>query len=230
MDKQYSQKTNTRLQLEGYGGLEKCKHLIIPHFPKKIKTFIEPFAGLGRITELTIADTYHLNDMSDYAIETLTKKFPTNPAGMMDSWTGQLHRTYTIDQMDFKDFIIKYMHLEDVFIFCDPPWRKNIYKNNDGERMKKAFRSPRKPAFTEHNIAAYYDALLKILPNCKGKWMITSDRAETENGKRLQKSGYVNKTEEAPDGCQRFFGRLPAVRLCANYFKQGDINAKEELA
>jgi len=223
LDKQYSQKPNTRLQLEGYGGLEKCKHLIIPHFPKNIKTFIEPFAGLGRITELTIADTYHLNDMSDYAIETLTKKFPTNPAGMMDSWTGQMQRTYTIDQMDFRDFIIKYMHLEDAFIFCDPPWRKNIYKNNDGERMKKAFRSPRKPAFTENNIAAYYDALLKILPNCKGKWMITSDRAETENGKRLQKSGYVNKTEEAPDGCQRFFGRLPAVRLCANYFKQGDM-------
>ncbi|SVE15374.1 uncharacterized protein METZ01_LOCUS468228, partial [marine metagenome] len=38
---------------------------------------------------------------------------------------------------------------------------------------------------------------------------------------------YVNKTEEAPDGCQRFFGRLPAVRLCANYFKQGDIKAKD---
>jgi len=219
---EYSQKPNTRLQLEGYGGLEKCKHLIIPHFPKKIKTFIEPFAGLGRITELTIADTYHLNDMSNYAIETLTKKFPTNPAGMMDSWTGSEQRKYTIDQMDFRDFIIKYMHLEDAFIFCDPPWRKNIYKNNDGERMKKAFRSPRKPAFTEHNIAAYYEALLKLLPNCKCKWMITSDRAETENGKRLQKSGYVNRTEEAPDGCQRFFGRLPAVRLCANYFEESN--------
>ena len=241
MDKQYSQKTNTRLQLEGYGGLEKCKHLIIPHFPKKIKTFIEPFAGLGRITELTIADTYHLNDMSDYAIETLTKKFPTNPAGMMDSWTGQLHRTYTIDQMDFKDFIIKYMHLEDVFIFCDPPWRKNIYKNNDGvsgrykvegmrtkEQVAGAQRSKYKgkasPAFTKDSIGEYYKELLEILPKCKADWMITSDRAETENGKRLQKSGYVNRTEVAPDGCQRFFGRLPAVRLCANYFTEVPID------
>jgi len=222
LDKQYSQKTNTRLQLEGYAGLERCKNLIISHFPDNIDVFIEPFAGLGRITELVTANTYHLNDMSDYAIETLRKKFPTNEKGMMDSWIGSKTRNYTIDQMDFRDFIIKYMQMENAFIFCDPPWRKNIYKNNDGERMKKAFRNPRKPVFTEHNIVAYYNALLKLLPNCKGKWMITSDRAETENGKRLQKSDYFNKTEQAPDG-SKFFGRLPAVRLCANYFKQGDM-------
>ena len=72
----YSQKTNTHLQLEGYGGLEKCKHLIIPHFPKKIDLFIEPFAGLGRITELVDAHTYRLNEMSNFAFETLRKNFP----------------------------------------------------------------------------------------------------------------------------------------------------------
>jgi len=236
----YSQKTNTHLQLEGYGGLEKCKHLIIPHFPKKIDLFIEPFAGLGRITELVDAHTYRLNDMSNFAVETLRKKFPMSEGESMDFHVGLETRTYTVEQMDFADFIRKYDRAG-AFIFCDPPWRKNIYKNNDGvsgrykvegmrtkEQVAGAQRSKYKgkasPAFTKDSIGEYYKELLEILPKCKADWMITSDRAETENGKRLQKSGYVNRTEVAPDGCQRFFGRLPAVRLCANYFTEVPID------
>ena len=50
--------------------------MIIPFFPRKIKKFIEPFAGLGRITELVKADEYYLNDKSDYAYNYLKNKFP----------------------------------------------------------------------------------------------------------------------------------------------------------
>lgn len=183
-----SEKWSTKYQIAGYGGLHYTKNLIIPYFPKDIKRFIEPFGGLGRITELTKAEEYFINDKSEYAYNILKQKFPD----------------YTVENIDFEDFINKHV-TKDSFVFCDPPWRKNIYKNHD------------KPAFTETNIISYYDKLLKLLPELDCKWMITSDRAETENGKRLQKSGYKNVTLEAADGSPRFYNRLPAVRLCFNY-------------
>ena len=70
-----SEKESTKFQLVGYSGLTSVRHLIIPYFPKNIKRFIEPFAGLGRITELVKADEYFLNDMSEYAFGVLKNKF-----------------------------------------------------------------------------------------------------------------------------------------------------------
>jgi len=181
-----SEKINTKYQLVGYGGLTSTKHLIVPYFPSKIIRFIEPFAGLGRITEMVQAEEYFLNDMSDYAVQHLREKFPS----------------YHTEQIDYVDFIKKHT-THDSFVFCDPPWRKNIYKNNE------------KPAFTEKNIIAYYEKLLDLLPQLDCKWIITSDRDEHENGHRLQKSGYKNITM-SNDSTGKFFGRSPAVRLCGN--------------
>lgn len=183
-----SQKFNTKYQLAGYGGLTHTKHMIIPFFPRKIKKFIEPFGGLGRITELVKADEYFINDKSDYAYNFLKNKFPN----------------YTVENTDYIDFIKKHT-TPDSFVFCDPPWRKNIYKNHE------------KPAFTEKNIISYYDKLLDLLPTLNCQWIITSDRDEHENGHRLQKSGYNNVTMQNDDpSVGTFFGRKPAIRLCGN--------------
>ena len=62
-----SQKFTTKFQISGYGGLTYTKDLIIKLFPQKIERFVEPFGGLGRITELVKADEYFINDKSDYA-------------------------------------------------------------------------------------------------------------------------------------------------------------------
>lgn len=174
-------------QIRGYGGLHYTKNLIVPFFPKNIKRFIEPFAGMGRITELVDANEYMINDKSEYAFNILREKFPD----------------YIIENIDFKDFIRKYDDGES-FIFCDPPWRKNIYNNH------------KSPVFTLKNVKMYYQSLLHILSDSKSHWIITSDRAEVETGKLLQKSIYPNITLEAPDGSPRFYSRLPAVRLCSN--------------
>ena len=180
-------KESTYHQIQGYGGLQYTKHLIIPYFPESITNFIEPFGGLGRVTELVKAEEYFINDKSDFAYNYLKEKFPN----------------YTVENTDYVDFIKKYA-TPDSFIFCDPPWRKNIYKNHD------------RPAFTEPNIISYYDKLLDLLPTLNCKWMITSDRDEHENGHRLQKSKYKNITLERETGTGKFFGRNPAVRLCSN--------------
>jgi hypothetical protein len=185
-----SQKFGTKFQVAGYGGLENMKHMVVKHFPENIERFVEPFGGLGRITDLVKADEYFINDKSDYAYNFLKNKFPN----------------YVVENLDYVDFIKKYA-TENSFIFCDPPWRKNIYKNHE------------RPAFTEKNIITYYEKLLSLLPTLNCKWMIASDRDEHENGHRLQKSGYPNITMERKTGTGKFFGRNPAVRLCSNLFK-----------
>ena len=195
MSVSWSTNKRSKLMISGYGGLTYTKDLIMPYFPKKIIRFVEPFAGLGRISEMVNAEELYLNDLSDYAVNTLKNKFSQT------TFNNQ-KINYKIEQMDFRDFIKKY-DSEDSFIFCDPPWRKNIYANHE------------KPAFTEKRIIDYYEALLEILPQCKGDWMITSDRDEHENGRRLQKSGYTNIVLEATDK-PKFYGRNPAVRLCSN--------------
>ena len=111
---------------------------------------------------------------------------------------------YVVENIDYVDFIKKHA-TPDSFVFCDPPWRKNIYKNHE------------RPAFTEKNIISYYDKLLELLPTLNCQWIITSDRDEHENGHRLQKSGYNNVTMVNNDeSIGTFFGRKPAVRLCGN--------------
>ena len=181
-----SQKSTTWFQLQGYPGLTHTKHLVIKYFPKNIKRFVEPFGGLGRITDLVKADEYFINDKSDYAYNFLKDRFTS----------------YTVEKMDYIDFIKKYA-TPNSFIFCDPPFRKNIYKNNEN------------PVFTEKNVISYYEKLLDLLPKLNCKWIITSDRDEHENGHRLQKSGYRNIVLQS-NSKVRFFGRSPAVRLCTN--------------
>jgi len=181
-------KVETILQISGYGGLHYMKDKIAKYLPK-CKTYVEPFAGLGRMAELIQADKMILNDLSDYSISVLKEKFPNA----------------IITQQDFRECIPRW-DSEDTFFFCDPPWRKNIYKNHEA------------PVFNFSNVKNYYLHLFSWFRRIKGNWMITSDNAEVESGKALSRSGFDNivlKADDTPNQ-PKIFGRLPAVRLCSN--------------
>lgn len=92
----------------GYPGLEFTKHKICEYIPK-CNTFIEPFGGMGRITELVLAEIKIVNDKSDFAYNQLKSKFPT----------------HIVENMDFVEFLDKYPN-GDVYFF-DPPWIKSAY-------------------------------------------------------------------------------------------------------
>ena len=96
---------------KGYPGLANTASLIAEYIPK-CKIFVEPFAGLGRISKLVHAETKILNDKSEYANKH-NKKFKA-----------------IIENLDFMECIKKY-DTENAVLFLDPPWRKDVYEVND---------------------------------------------------------------------------------------------------
>jgi site-specific DNA-adenine methylase len=125
----------------GYPGLERTAARISEYIPK-CKTYVEPFAGLGRVARFVKADKIILNDMSDFAIGYLKSKFPST----------------TITKEQFADCILKY-DSEDTFFFIDPPWHSTDYNRN-------------KKTFCDRGVGEYYKELLSLLKNVKGDWMI----------------------------------------------------------
>ena len=99
--------------LPGYPGLTHTAHLIAEYIPKS-KIYVEPFAGLGRLTRHIQAKTIILNDKSDFAFK-----------------HNQKFKPAIIEQLDFIDCIKKY-DSKDTFFLIDPPWFFNIYFNNKG--------------------------------------------------------------------------------------------------
>jgi len=97
--------------LPGYPGLTHTAHLIAEYIPKS-KIYVEPFAGLGRLTRHIQAETIILNDKSDYAFK-----------------HNQKFKSAIIEQLDFIDCIKKY-DSENTFFLIDPPWRYGIYFHN----------------------------------------------------------------------------------------------------
>ena len=184
--KEYSQKPSTFYQVKGYAGLENMAQQLSEYFPKEINLYVEPFAGLGRTAKFTSPKKMHLNDMSDYAVEYLKKEFP---------------QAY-ITQDDYNVIFEKYKDEEDLFMLIDPPWRKNIYKNNT------------KPVFTENSVIKYYDDVLRHLKNARYKWILCVDKDEHEIGKRVSKSGWKNVVLEHPT--KVLFNRPIGVRFATN--------------
>lgn len=186
-----SEKFGTKFQISGYGGLHYTKHRIIRYIPEYIEHFVEPFAGLGRISKLVVNTKYPkhvvLNDLSDMAVETLRKECPTAQ----------------VTQEDFVDCIKKW-DSPSTFFFIDPAWRKNIYKNHEA------------PVFNRKNVIQYYDEIFELLRKTSATWILTIDQDEHEIGSRVSKSGYQNIVLEADDGQGKFFGRLARVRMCTN--------------
>jgi len=183
MSREHSTKPTTFYQLKGYAGLAIMSEHIKKFIPCS-KTYCEPFAGLARTCELK-HDKIILNDLSEYSNKYCREKFPNA----------------IVENMDFEATIKKY-DSEDTFFLIDPPWRKNIYKNNV---LPVCDRTP----------IQYYDKLLnEILPTLKGNWILCVDKDEHEIGKRVSKSKYNNIVLEHPT--KVLFGRKVGVRMCMN--------------
>ena len=178
-------KDSTFFLIKGYPGLEHTAQFIKPLIPKS-DIYVEVFAGMGRTVELDKHENIILNDMSDFAVKTLKDKFPT----------------CTITQEDYLTVIKRHYKNPNVFLFIDPPWRKNIYKNNE------------KPEFTENSPINYYDNILFKLEFATCKWILCVDKDEHEIGKRVSKSKWVNKIIEHPN--IKLYGRPIGVRLASN--------------
>lgn len=181
-------KESTYFQVKGYPGLKNMAQYIQPLIPKS-KIYIEVFAGMGRTVEINKHEQIILNDLSDFAVETLKDKFPS------------AH----ITQKDYKEVIKEYYQNPDVFLFIDPPWRKNIYKNNE------------KPVFTKTSILQYYDSILFWLSDAKCKWILCIDKDEHECGNRVSNSGWKNKVLAHPT--VKLYGKPIAVRMCSNMWE-----------
>jgi len=108
-------------KLGGYPGLASTAKQIIDYIPPCYK-FVEPFAGLGRISKLVKADWKFLNDKNPYCVKYLQSKFPT----------------YTITNNDFID-CIKEHDGSNTVLFLDPPWRAKIYENGYIDRKPREY-------------------------------------------------------------------------------------------
>lgn len=96
---------------KGYPGLTHTSKEICEYIPK-CNLFVEPFAGLGRISKRVKSDRYVLNDLSDFAVQYLRKHFK-----------------HEITKLDYLE-CIKLYDSENTFFFIDPPWFDEIYEIN----------------------------------------------------------------------------------------------------
>lgn len=146
---------------KGYAGLYHTAKQIASYIPNP-KVYCEPFAGLGRVAKLVIAEQIILNDRSEYSNVVCKQEFPNA----------------IITNEDFEDSI-KRWDSEDSFFLIDPPWSYRNYRDNP-------------KAFADRNPLAYYKKLFEILPELKGDWILCCDKDEHEIGKICTKSQYPN--------------------------------------
>jgi len=93
----------------GYPGLAGTAHLIADYIPN-CKIYVEPFAGLGRVSKYVKAEKKVLNDMSVFACD-YNKKYNA-----------------VITKKDFLDCIHEW-DSKNTFFLIDPPWVINVYRN-----------------------------------------------------------------------------------------------------
>ena len=130
---------------QGYAGLTHTALMISEYIPKCI-TYVEPFAGLGRVAKYVKAEHYVLNDKSDYAFNYLKKHF------------GKAFVTNN-------DFIncIKGWDSEATFYLMDPPWESATYNLNP-------------KTYCNMTPKEYYDKIFELLPNLKGNWFVCGNK------------------------------------------------------
>ena len=166
--------------LPGYPGLTFLAHKIGEYIPK-CNIFLEPFAGLGRIAKKVQAKHKILNDLSPFAFSYLKRNFPNAK----------------VTNLDFVDSIKQ--NRADV-IFCDPPWRYEMYATN-------------KAPVCDRPIKQYYEDLMNVLENTDSHWIISADYHEKENNKFLQKSGFPMLTLKSR---RKMMAGYPRVRMISN--------------
>lgn len=123
----------------------------ISQFIPNCDIYVEPFAGLGRIAKHVKARLKILNDMSDYAYN-YNQRFLAE-----------------ITKEDFELCISKWDGIKTYF-FLDPPWRRQIYQNNEFP-------------FCDRTPKEYYERIYKILLTLEGDWMLCMAKSQKERGK-----------------------------------------------
>lgn len=108
-------------KLGGYPGLALTCKKIAEYIPQ-CNIFVEPFAGLGRISPLVKANTKVLNDKNPNCYNYNKAKFSN----------------YIVTSEDFLDCIKRYDGPENI-LFIDPPWRYAIYENGYIDRKPKEY-------------------------------------------------------------------------------------------
>lgn len=126
---------------KGYPGLTHTAKQITEYIPK-CKLFVEPFAGLGRISKRVKADQFVLNDKSEYAFKFLNKHF----------------FNAEVINLDYSE-CIKLYDTPNTYFFIDPPWYDEVYEINP----LTAFTKPCKEIYAD---------LKETLPEIQGDWMI----------------------------------------------------------
>lgn len=155
------QKDSRALVKHGYAGLANTAHLIARYIPR-CHTYVEPFAGMGRVAKFVNCGRMILNDLSEYSNDCCRSEFPNA-------------------EITHEDFVecIKHLDSNTTFFFIDPPWSYRNYRDNP-------------KAFADRNPYQYYKDLFKLLPEIKGDWILACDKDEHEIGKICTKSNYDN--------------------------------------
>jgi len=179
--------------LGGYAGVKHTAKQIIDEIPdiSKYKLYVEPFSGLGRTAEYVDLPKV-LNDKSEYANEFCKENFPNAK----------------VENMDFMDTINKYDG-EGVFFLIDPPWRKDLYGENN-------------MAFCDRDVYEYYKQILDIVETIKGDWFILNSADEHESKDIIRDSKWGLKIVVSER--KVIFGKHARTMICSNLF---DPNIKE---
>ena len=131
--------------LGGYPGLKFTADKIIQYIPE-CKIYVEPFAGLARTAKGVKCQEMILNDMSDFSNEYCKTEFPNA----------------RVTHEDFRECIKKYKDNPDVFMLIDPPWRDNIYSEND-------------KAYSNMKVESYYANIFYLLGDAKCEWIVCTN-------------------------------------------------------
>lgn len=133
--------------VRGYAGLVNTASKICEYIPF-IDTFVEPFAGLGRVSKYVKSKKIVLNDLSDYATNYCKKKFPQA----------------IVTQLDFRECVNQYDDKK-TFMLFDPPW---TFQEYDKGCLNRAI-CTMKPK-------EYYDILLNMVKTLECNWIICGNK------------------------------------------------------
>lgn len=185
-------------RLGGYSGLKHTAEKINKLIPK-CKIYCEPFAGLARVAELGVnCDEIVLNDKSEFAVNYLRENFSDD----------------TVRSFDWKKCMELY-DSEDTFFLIDPPYYRNIYKNNN-------------MSFIDREPLEYYKQLLDLLPTIKGNWILCSTK-HREMETLLKITNYY-RTEILSEK-NSIFGKKSRITLTSNipFYKHGFLTLTHNL-
>ena len=176
-------------------GLKTMAPQISELFPKEFKIYVEPFCGHASTTP--------------YAI----KQHPSciiHLNDLSDHSIDYCKRNFgskaIITKKDYKLILKQYKDNENAFLLIDPPW-----KSRDHYIMTE---KPRE----------YYSNIIKILDNCKCKWMIIGAACNNKGKPRDSSTVALMSLQEKYNNIQIYyngkksiFGGKAGVRLIKNY-------------